>query len=192
MTYSPQAILQVIDALNDGGAPYIVTGSLASNLYCTPRATVDGDFVVDMAADALEKLFARFSEDFTRESQMAFETVTGKTQHKFRYRHTNFLIEVFEARMDDPHERSRFERRRAGNVEGRTAFVPTAEDVIVQKLRWFKQIRRAKDRDDVRDVMLYQWKLLDWGYLERWCGEHGTLELLHAIKTEVGQTLASS
>jgi len=192
VTFSPDAVLRVIDALNEAGAPYIVTGSLATNVYCPPRSTIDGDFVVEMTAIELERLFKRLEPDFTREAQMAFETVTGKTQHKFRYRATNFLIEIFEARMEDSHERARFERRRAGNVEGRNAFVPTPEDIVIQKLRWFKQIRRAKDREDVRNLMIHQWTDIDWLYVERWCREHDTEDLLNETKAEVQRILASS
>lgn len=185
MTFSVQAVLQVIDALNAEDAPYIVTGSMASNLYCTPRSTIDADFVVEMGPDQLERFLKTLQPEFEREPQIAFETVTGKTMHKLRHRDSEFLIEIFEANMDDPHERSRFQRRRAGNVEGRTGFVPTAEDVVVQKLRWFKQIRRLKDREDVRLVMIHQFNVLDWTYLEHWCREHETLQLLDEVKHEV-------
>ena len=187
MKYSPDAVLAVIDALNGMNASYILTGSLATNVYCVPRSTLDADFVVDLIPERLEKFFASLGANFVREPQMSFETVTGKAQHKFRYRPTKFLVEIFEARMDDPHERARFDRRRAGPVEGRTAFIPTAEDVIIQKLRWFKQIRRTKDRDDVRNVLNEQWNALDWKYIERWCGEHGTSDLLNEIRNEVRQ-----
>jgi len=183
--YSPQAVMQVLDLLNESGSPYLVTGSLASNVYSTPRSTLDADFVVEMDPNELERFFSGLNHGFERESQMAFETVTGKLQHRFRHRQTNFLVEIFEARMDDPHERSRFERRRSGDVEGRIGFVPTAEDVIVQKLRWFKQIRRLKDREDVLGVLAYQWKTLDWQYLEHWCGQHETLDLLNDLKEQV-------
>ena len=185
MILSPDAVLKVIDSLNVIGAPYIVTGSLARNVYSTPRSTLDADFVVEMDSQQLSTFFAMLNADFRRDPQTAFETVTGKTQHKLCFRKSNFLIEIFEADPSDPHERSRFERRRAGEMEGRTAFIPTAEDVIVQKLRWFKQIRRTKDRDDARDVMVHQWNVLDWSYIERWCQEHQTLFLLEEIKRQV-------
>lgn len=187
MSFSTEAVLAVIDALNESGAPYLVTGSLASNVYAPPRATLDADFVVLMKPDELERLFARLEPHFEREPQIAFETATATTQHCLRYRATTFLIEIFEARIDDPHEQSRFQRRRAGDVEGRQAFVPTAEDVIVQKLRWFNELRRLKDRDDVRGIMLYQWDLLDWSYVERWCGEHGSSDVMNEIRREVAR-----
>ncbi|MCI0630037.1 MAG: hypothetical protein L0Y44_05215, partial [Phycisphaerales bacterium] len=114
----------------------------------------------------------------------AFETVTGKTQHKFRHPATKFLVEIFEARMDDPHERSRFDRRRVAPFLDRQTFYPTAEDVIIGKLRWFKQIRRRKDHDDLVKVMRRQWSTLDWPYINHWCNQHGTLELLDKLKSQ--------
>jgi hypothetical protein len=181
---SPDALAFVIDALNELGASYIVTGSIVSNAYGDPRATIDADFVIDVKHDELKRLRERLNGQFDSEAQMAFETVTGKTQHKFRHHATKFLVEVFEARMDDPHEQSRFARRKLTRLLGRQTFFPTAEDVIVGKVRWFKQIRRAKDRDDIINVMRRQQAVLDWPYLEHWCGQHGTLQLLHDLKQE--------
>jgi len=179
---SPEAVLQVIDALNDSGSPYILTGSLATNLYRPPRSTMDGDFVVEMNANQLEQLFRRLGALFDREPQMAFETVTGKLQHKLRHRESKFLIEIFEANMDDPHERARFERRRIAQIDGRSGYVTTAEDVLVQKLRWFARIRRDKDRGDILMVMASRWDALDWAYIEGWCHEHQSLEMMRQLK----------
>jgi hypothetical protein len=54
---SPGAVLSVVAALNQTGAPYLLTGSLARNVYLTPRATLDGDFVVEMHDDQRQRLF---------------------------------------------------------------------------------------------------------------------------------------
>jgi hypothetical protein len=37
----------VIDSLNQQGVPYMIVGSLATNFYCVPRSTQNGDFVVE-------------------------------------------------------------------------------------------------------------------------------------------------
>jgi hypothetical protein len=182
---SPEALAFVIDALNDLGAPYIVTGSVVSNAYGDPRSTIDADFVLQASPDAIAQLRSRLSQQFDPETQMAFETVTGKTQHKFRHKSSKFLVEIFEARLDDPHEQSRFSRRRETTLLGRRTFFPTAEDVIVGKLRWYKQIRREKDWGDLKKVMRRQATLLDWNYVNRWSAEHGTSELLHQLSREV-------
>ena len=62
----------------------------------------------------------------------------------------------------DPHDQSRFHRRRAVPLFGRHFWLPSPEDVIITKLRW----ARGKDKDDARDVMAVQRDKLDWPYIE--------------------------
>ena len=47
---------------------------------------------------------------------------------------------------------------------GREAWLPTPEDVILQKLTW----NRPKDRDDILGVMLANQAVLDQTYLLKW------------------------
>jgi hypothetical protein len=57
----------------------------------------------------------------------------------------------------------------------RVTWLPTPEDVVVQKLRW----GRNKDLDDARDVLAVQGpETLDMAYIENWCTIHGTMERL--------------
>jgi hypothetical protein len=75
--------------------------------------------------------------------------------------------------------KSEFERRRSVYVPmlDRTTWLPTPEDVIVQKLRW----GRPKDLDDARDVLAVQGpETLDMGYIGKWCGQHETSARLAA------------
>jgi hypothetical protein len=188
---SPEAVGLVIDALNDLRAPYLITGSIASNAYGEARATIDADFVVDTDSAGIQQLRQALSQRFLPEPQLAFETVTGKVQHKFRFAATKFMIEIFEADLNDPHERARFERRRPETLLGRPTFFPTPEDVLVQKLRWFHRVRRSKDQDDVEKVMMHQWPVLDWPYIERWCAEHGSLAEFIRIRAEVRRLVES-
>jgi hypothetical protein len=81
-------------------------------------------------------------------------------------------VELFELFADD-FVQEQFRRRRRIDSEQlhRTTWLPTAEDVIVQKLRW----GRSKDLDDARDVLAVQGtESLDMGYIESWCAAHGT------------------
>ena len=66
-------------------------------------------------------------------------------------------------------------------MQGHKVLFPTAEDVIIWKLRW----ARAKDREDVRAVIGVQQGLLDWPYIEGWCERHGTRALLEEIRRTV-------
>jgi len=56
---------------------------------------------------------------------------------------------------------------------------------FIQKLRWSKGAKRSKDFDDAVAVMGVQGKaVLDWPYIETWCAEHGTLDVLAEAKAE--------
>ena len=63
--------------------------------------------------------------------------------------------------------------------------MPTAEDVIITKLRWFAKVRRNKDWDDARDVIAVQGDALDWDYIHSWCDKHGTRQILGEIQKSI-------
>jgi hypothetical protein len=175
-----EATLAVIDALNDLSIPYMLVGSLSSNHYAIPRSTQDADFVVELAAHSVSSIAHRLTPSLRLEPQMSFETVTGTNRHEFTVVDDPFKIELFEL-SSDAHDQERFRRRVSTRVLGRVAFVPTAEDVIITKLRW----ARPKDRDDVRDVIAVQADRIDWTYVEPWCDRHETRTLLEEIRGSI-------
>jgi hypothetical protein len=63
--------------------------------------------------------------------------------------------------------------------------VPTAEDVVVTKLRWSKHGQRAKDVDDVKNVLRVQAGGLDLPYIRHWCDLHGTRDLFERLLQSV-------
>jgi len=84
-----------------------------------------------------------------------------------------FKVELFET-FEDDFVKSEFSRRERVFVPilERDTWLPTAEDVVVQKLRW----GRSKDLDDARDVLAVQGvETLDMDYVRKWCGVHGTM-----------------
>lgn len=92
-------------------------------------------------------------------------------------------MELFEL-FDDPFVLEEFERRRKVFVPllNRHTWLPSPEDVVVQKLRW----GRSKDLDDARDVLAVQGTdFLDMAYIETWCATHGTAERLAKVLAEI-------
>ena len=118
------------------------------------------------------------------DDQVYFETITGTTRYVIRHRHSTFVVEFF-LLSDDAHDHERFRRRRHVQVLGREVFVATPEDVVIAKLRWSDRGRRPKDRQDAMDVIALQSNRLDWRYIRHWCVEHGTLELLEQVRSEL-------
>lgn len=181
---SDDAVVAVIDTLERLGVPYMVVGSLSCNVYAIPRSTQDADFVVQLDAARAEPLLAALRANFQVEPQMSFETITATTRFEIESRATGFKVELF-LLSDDAHDQTRFTRRRELAITGRKAWVPAAEDVIVTKLRWSRAGRRAKDIDDVRNVLAAQQDVLDWDYIHHWCDQHGTRALLDDVRRSI-------
>ena len=68
---------------------------------------------------------------------------------------------------------------------GRDAYVASAEDMIVTKLLWATRGKRAKDLDDVRNMLAVRGDELDWTYLRKWCAAHDTLTQLEQIRASL-------
>jgi hypothetical protein len=79
-----------------------------------------------------------------------------------------FQVELFGV-TEDAHDRERFARRRSVSLFGLAICVPTAEDVVINKLRWWKAAGRRKDFDDARNVVAVQKASIDHAYLVTWC-----------------------
>jgi hypothetical protein len=178
------ATLTMIDTLEALEIAYMVVGSFSSNVYGIPRSTLDADFVIQLGPQVIDRIAARLGPEFQVDRQMSFETATGTTRHVIQVTGTPFKIELFHL-GEDPHEQERFQRRRRGQVQGRMAWVPTAEDVLITKSRWAHLLGRHKDEDDVRGLLSVQGDALDWNYVYSWADRHGTRTLLDEIRKSI-------
>ena len=179
-----EAVVAVLDALETAGVPYMIVGSLASNFHGIPRSTRDADFVIEAPPGHLAHLGAALPPGLTLQRQGAFEAVTGTTRYLIELAGSPFVCELF-VRSDDAHDRERFSRRQRVRLLERVAFVATAEDMIVTKLRWADAAGRSKDIEDIRNITAVRGSELDWAYVERWAVEHGTAGLLEQIRGSI-------
>ena len=187
---SDDAVVLVVRALNSIEMPYMLTGSLASNMYGVSRSTKDADFVLQTLEFDFAKLRTSLGPSLRIDPQLSFETVTSTSRYIIhKLEGEPFKIELFFL-SNDPHDRQRFERRKPGRFAGEPVWVASPEDVIIIKLRWSKQGKRTKDIDDAKNVIAVQKGGLDWDYIHRWCDMHGTRELLEQIRRSLPTRLS--
>lgn len=177
-------VVRVIDALNAIDIPYMLVGSFSSSFYGIPRSSQDADFVVEFGDQGPNALVARLAPEIQLDPQMSFETITGSWRYVATAPTASFQIEFF-LLDDNPYDQERFARRRQVSMFGRRVFVPSPEDVVVTKLQWSQRGKRRKDFDDVTDVLNVQRDNLDWSYIQHWCDQHGTRELLEEIRRSI-------
>jgi hypothetical protein len=173
-------MVRVADALDACGIPYFLAGSFSSNYYGIPRSTKDADFVVQVQGALPNSFYLRLAPELQADPQLSFETNTGTYRQRFQNTQSSFQVELFFLSAD-AHDQARFKRRVAVELHNRRLWLPTAEDVIIMKLRW----PRGRDADDIRGVIAVQADKLAWDYIYGWCDRHGTREKLDEIRRTV-------
>jgi hypothetical protein len=176
-------VYAVIDYLNAHEVPYMFVGSLATNVYCVPRSTEDGDVVVQSSVAQLAHQISRSNSKVQFDPQLSFESVTATRKVVLRTKGHGFEIELFQL-SDDEHDQSRFARRVQVKTMDRNVWIASVEDMIVTKLRWSQQAGREKDISDTRNLIGVQRESIDWPYVESWCDRHGTRESLERLRQE--------
>ncbi|MCC7473831.1 MAG: hypothetical protein IT425_00425 [Pirellulales bacterium] len=183
-------VFNVIDYLNEHNVPYMVVGSLATNVYCVPRSTEDGDIVVDSSITNLAHLLRKKYSDISFDPQVAFESVTATRKIVLSTQGSGFEVELFQVGNDE-HDVERFSRRRQIRTMGRGMWLASLEDMIVTKLRWSQHAGREKDIADARNLIAVQYENVEWAYVEQWCDRHGTRPLLERLRQEVQASFPS-
>lgn len=128
-----------VSACEEEGVAFMVTGAFACGYCGIPRSTKDVDLVLGVEdRSGIERVIARLAPDVDFGAQVQFDTLTWGRRHVGHAKACPALqVELFEL-FDDPFVQAQFERRvmRYSGQLNRQTWLPTAEDVVVQKLRW--------------------------------------------------------
>jgi hypothetical protein len=160
------AVVRVLDGL---GIRYLVGGSLASSAYGEARTTQDVDIVVDLVEAQVDPFVERLGSDYYADDERARQAVARRASFNVIHLPTMSKIDIFVA-GDDAASRRQLKRRRTIVLPGLPEValsVASPEDVIVQKLRWYRLGNEVSERQwrDALGVLRVQGGALDHGYL---------------------------
>lgn len=170
-------LVDVLGRLNTARVDYMLTGSMASNFWGIPRTTHDLDFVLLMKPDQVSRLVSVFEPGFFIQA----ESVRSAFRPPFQF---NVLDEQSALKADfwllrnDAFEQVAFGRRVQVALFGVSAWVATAEDVILHKLYWNKITPSERQLGDAAGVYAVQSASLDVAYLRRWAASLGVQQTL--------------
>jgi hypothetical protein len=164
----PDELIGVLQALDQTGIDYVLTGSLASVTWGRPRATYDVDVVVRLRAGDVDRLSRAFSAPhWYLEREAIVEAV--RTGGEFNAVHGATGTKVdFWAYGRRPADASRFSRRRREIVAGVPCWVLSPEDTILAKLEWLQAAPSDRQQADVAGIVAVQGGRLDLAYLRHW------------------------
>ena len=168
------ALREIVAAFRQVRIPYMLIGALALPVWGRPRATLDIDFMI-FAAEIPGRVIARLSVlGFDRDLQ--WESLNPFLKGvQARFRSKTLTLDIL-LRRDEHHENA-FRRRCKKYHRGRYIWFPSAEDLILLKLR----AGRPTDFDDVLGIFQRVGDALDLRYLSGWARRLGLIEELNYV-----------
>jgi hypothetical protein len=186
-----QVALLVSRVLEDCGLRYVLGGSLASSVSGEPRSTLDIDVMVDLSLAAIEGLVAALGSDFYADAAALARAVRTRSSANIVHLPSATKVDFFimGATAIEPRQ---MERRRTVTVatgeagEAAQLYVYTPEDILLQKLRWYRLGGEVSDRQwrDVLGIVAVQGERLDLEYLRTSAAEIDILDLLERAVAE--------
>lgn len=183
-------LARVAQALETCGAPYWIGGSIASSLQGIPRSTQDVDLVADLRLERAAGFVAALGPGFYADLERIRDGIRRRASFNVIGLDSGFKADVY-LLSDEPFDRSQLARRQRYELRpGETFPFASAEDVVLQKLRWFEQGGRVSERQwlDALGVLKVQGRRLDRAYLDQWASELGLSDLLARARREAGDS----
>lgn len=177
----------VLDRL---GVPWLVGGSLASSIHGIPRATQDVDLVADLRLPHLGPFVAAMEQDFYCSEDAVRDAIRRRASFNVIHYDTAMKVDVFTLK-GDPLARAEMDRRRLhdlGDASGLRLPLASPEDIILQKLDWYRRGDRVADRQwrDVLGVLKVGGATLDRPYLMEAAERNGLIDLLQEALNAAG------
>ena len=178
----------VARALDEINVPWAVGGSVASTIYGEPRATNDVDIVAALDEPHMASLKAKLGDGFYADL---------KTMQTAARRHDSFnvidersflKVDIF-VPPSGPLGAGQLDRRRMRRLSDDVSiYVLGPEDVVLQKLRWYRLGGDVSERQwrDIVSVLRVN-GTLDGDYLLRTAQDGGLGSLLERAEGEAGR-----
>jgi len=167
--------------------PYLIGGSVASCSRGLVRGTVDVDFVARMLPQQAQAFAAALGPDWYAEPAQIRDAILAGRSFNVIHIPTAQKVDIFPA--NDDFHLAQLERATKGSLEflGETAEYPiaTAEDILLAKLRWYRDGGEISDRQwyDIAGIVATN-PGLDMPYLEMWAARLGVGRLLARALSE--------
>jgi hypothetical protein len=157
-------VVRHLDALR---IPHTIGGSIASSFAGEPRSTVDIDIVVALDERHVDPLVAALSPEFYVDPDALRRAIRTRSSSHLIHQATQLKVDLFVA-GGTPLDARQLSRRLPVDLgAGRCLHIHPPEDILLQKLRWYRLGGGVSDRQwrDIAAIVRVQGARLDREYL---------------------------
>lgn len=170
-------VSRLLDALD---IRHTIGGSIASSFAGEPRSTLDVDIVAALEERHVEALVEALSPEFYVDADGLRRAIRSHSSTNLIHQRTQLKVDLFVA-GGTPLDASQLARRlRVDLGDRRVLYVHPPEDILLQKLHWYRRGGEVSDRQwrDVAAIVRVQGERLNTAYLRENAGVLGVSDLL--------------
>ncbi len=185
------SMIPVVDAFEQLRIAYYIGGSVASLAHGIYRATADVDIIADLRMEHVQPLVQLLQDTYYIDADMIRDAIKRRSEFNVLHLDTMFKVDIFiqKTRPFDHEVRRRLQQSKL-NITGnsRLFFLESPEDVILNKLEWYKMGGEVSDRqwNDILGVLKVQGTSLDLAYLRQWAAALDVSPLLDRALEDAG------
>ncbi|HDS07839.1 MAG TPA: hypothetical protein ENO05_09450 [Bacteroides sp.] len=160
-----ELLKRVCKSLDDNKFQYMISGSIAMNIYTVPRMTRDIDIVIELPLNRIEEFVELFPNSYLNKITLV-EEVKKRGLFNIIDHETGFKLD-FILRKESEYFRNAFSRRRRIKELDTELWIISLEDLIIAKIIWIQDYQSEQQMNDIRNLLLNPDKNMN--YIKKWC-----------------------